>query len=205
MVRLRWATRWALYTGCGSVAELGARHHRIGLDAPSNSLVLAAYCAVPALQRHRAQQRGVGNRAALVASKTRTHCTWPTRTGPNRSHRQWGLTPRSTGAATEGHQGPVCGTRCIFTARALASCRCRPVSSNVRLHKLQHLHSAIAQLPHAMQMQFIGFGQRQASPATGTACAAAVNQKAMNRSASRRAVVEPLSAFMKISSWRRRR
>jgi hypothetical protein len=45
------------------------------------------------------------------------------------------LTPRSTGAATAGHQGPACGTRCIFTARALASCRCRPVSSNVRRHK----------------------------------------------------------------------
>ena len=45
------------------------------------------------------------------------------------------LTLRSSGAPTAGHQGPACGTWCIFTARALAS-RCRrPLSSNVRLHK----------------------------------------------------------------------
>jgi hypothetical protein len=43
-----------------------------------------------------------------------------------------GITPRSTGAPTAGHQRPVGGTRYIFTARALASCRRRPVTSNVR-------------------------------------------------------------------------
>jgi hypothetical protein len=43
-----------------------------------------------------------------------------------------GLTPRSSGAPTAGHQGPVGGTLYIFANRALASCRCRPLSSNVR-------------------------------------------------------------------------
>ena len=42
------------------------------------------------------------------------------------------LTPRSSGAPTAGHQGPAGGTRYIFANRALASCRCRPLSSNVR-------------------------------------------------------------------------
>ena len=42
------------------------------------------------------------------------------------------LTPRSSGAPTAGHQRPDGGTRYIFTVRALASCRCRPLSSNVR-------------------------------------------------------------------------
>jgi [ribosomal protein S5]-alanine N-acetyltransferase len=43
-----------------------------------------------------------------------------------------GITPRSTGAPTAGHQRPGGGTRYIFTARALASRRRRPVTSNVR-------------------------------------------------------------------------
>ncbi|CAD5373031.1 hypothetical protein RA210_U280006 [Rubrivivax sp. A210] len=50
-----------------------------------------------------------------------------------------GLTPRSSGAPTAGHQGPACGTQCIFTARALASYRRRPLSSNVRPRKYTHL------------------------------------------------------------------
>ena len=45
-----------------------------------------------------------------------------------------GLTPQSSGAPTAGHQGPACGTWCIITARALASYRCRPLTSNVRPH-----------------------------------------------------------------------
>ena len=52
------------------------------------------------------------------------------------------LTPRSSGAPTAGHQGPVGGTRHIFATRALASCRRRPLSSNVRQHKG---HSAVPQ------------------------------------------------------------
>ena len=47
-----------------------------------------------------------------------------------------GLTLRSSGAPTAGHQGPVRGTVYIFSARAPASCRCCPLSSNVRLHEM---------------------------------------------------------------------
>ena len=43
-----------------------------------------------------------------------------------------GLTPRSSGAPTAGHQGPVGGTRYICANRALASYRRRPLNSNVR-------------------------------------------------------------------------
>ena len=51
-------------------------------------------------------------------------------------HTQCSLTRRSSGAPTAGRQGPGCATQAIFTARALASSRCLPLSSNVRLHKL---------------------------------------------------------------------
>ncbi len=48
-----------------------------------------------------------------------------------------GLTPRSSGAPTAGHQARACGTPSIFTGPGLASCRCRPLSSNVRPRKMQ--------------------------------------------------------------------
>ena len=52
------------------------------------------------------------------------------------SHRapcqQCGLTPRSSGAPTAGHQARSGGTRYIFASPGLASCRCHPLSSNVR-------------------------------------------------------------------------
>jgi len=46
-----------------------------------------------------------------------------------------GLTLRSSGAPTAGHQARAGGTLYIFTGPGLASCRRRPLSSNVRLHK----------------------------------------------------------------------
>ena len=46
-----------------------------------------------------------------------------------------GLTLRSSGAPTACHQGPPAGTVYIFCWRALASCRRRPLSSNVRQHE----------------------------------------------------------------------
>ena len=49
--------------------------------------------------------------------------------------KQCGLTLRSSGAPTAGRQRPAGGTRYIFTVRALASCRCRPLISNVRRRK----------------------------------------------------------------------
>ena len=45
-----------------------------------------------------------------------------------------GLTPRSSGAPTAGHQRPAVGTRYIVAIRALAAYRRRPLSSNVRPH-----------------------------------------------------------------------
>ena len=46
-----------------------------------------------------------------------------------------GLTPRSSGAPTASRQRPAGGTRYIFAVRALAACRRRSLSSNVRPHK----------------------------------------------------------------------
>ena len=43
-----------------------------------------------------------------------------------------GLTTRSSGAPTAGHQARSGGTRYIFASPGLASCRRRPLSSNVR-------------------------------------------------------------------------
>ena len=57
--------------------------------------------------------------------------------------RSAGLTPRSSGAPTAGHQGPVRGTVYIFSARALASCRRRPLSSNVRPRESSSLRFSI--------------------------------------------------------------
>ena len=43
-----------------------------------------------------------------------------------------GLTPRSSGAPTAGHQARAGGTRYIVIGPGLASCRRRPLSANVR-------------------------------------------------------------------------
>ena len=57
-----------------------------------------------------------------------------------------GLTLRSSGAPTAGHQRPVGGTRYVFTVRGLASCRWRPLNSHVR-HPI-HAHSRIQPVIH---------------------------------------------------------
>ena len=83
------------------------------------------------------------------------------------------LTPRSSGAPTAGHQRPVGGTRYIFTARALASCRRHPLSSNVRPHRtrpdctyaqLSHEHPKRLRflLPRLTGPQAVGSGIRYA-------------------------------------------
>ena len=46
--------------------------------------------------------------------------------------RERGLTPRSSGAPTAGHQARAGGTPHIFTGPSLAPCRRHPLSSNVR-------------------------------------------------------------------------
>ena len=53
-----------------------------------------------------------------------------------------GLTPRSSGAPTAGHQARAGGTRYIFASPGLAPCRRRPLSSNVRRSARGHsMHS----------------------------------------------------------------
>ena len=65
------------------------------------------------------------------------------------------LTPRSTGAPTAAHQRPAGGTQYIFTARALAFHRCRPVTSNVRPHtNTQRALPSIAPTSAACRRQF---------------------------------------------------
>ncbi len=44
------------------------------------------------------------------------------------------LTRRSSGPTAACHQAPATGTLYIFCGRGLASCRCGPLTSNVRLH-----------------------------------------------------------------------
>ncbi len=88
---------------------------------------------------------------------------------PSHACAHCGLTPRSTGAQTAGHQRPGGGTRYIFTARALVACRCRPVSSNVRPPSLRmrsvggsasHCGSRLESLPqvsrHALNTACVG-------------------------------------------------
>ena len=61
------------------------------------------------------------------------------------THAKCGLTPRSSGAPTAGHQGPGRGTVYIFSAQALASCRRRPLSSNVRRQPIPAEQTAVHQ------------------------------------------------------------
>jgi hypothetical protein len=49
-----------------------------------------------------------------------------------------GLTPRSTGAPTAGHQARSGGTRYRFVSPGLAPRRLRPLTSNVRRHQTCH-------------------------------------------------------------------
>ena len=66
-----------------------------------------------------------------------------------------GLTTRSSGAPTAGHQARSGGTRYIFASPGLASCRCRPLSSNVRPRRRD--------LP-LFKMQLLGFASAKHQP-----------------------------------------
>jgi hypothetical protein len=59
------------------------------------------------------------------------------------SYQERGLTPRSSGAPTAGHQARAGGTRYIFASPGLATCRRRPLSSNVR-HRKHTLRALVA-------------------------------------------------------------
>ena len=70
----------------------------------------------------------------IIERRTRSH---PCRSR-HLQHRRLapsGLTTRSSGAPTAGHQARSGGTRYIFASPGLASCRRRPLSSNVRHQK----------------------------------------------------------------------
>jgi hypothetical protein len=67
-----------------------------------------------------------------MATHRLTIPTWQSRIHLARSLHTCCLTPRSSGAPTAGHQARSGGTRYIFASPGLASCRCRPLSSNVR-------------------------------------------------------------------------
>ena len=121
-------------------------------------------------------------------------------------YRECSLTRRSSGRTTALRSGrQALGLRPILRLPSSPQCRCTPLSSNVRLHKFQHLHRATDQSPHTTQMQFTGLGQRLESSGNRTACTAATNRRPMDHSASRLAVVEAVNGVIKVSSWCRRR
>jgi hypothetical protein len=79
-----------------------------------------------------------------------------------------GLTPRSSGAPTAGHQARSGGTRYIFASPGLASCRCRPLSSNVR-RQMATLQTSLA-VSIAAACSLVGHAESSyANPADGTA------------------------------------
>ena len=77
-------------------------------------------------------------RYSTVSQSTLRHRLWRTAVlllpSPAIATHSWrhGLTRRSSGAPTAGHQRPAGGTRYIFASRAPAARCCRPLSSNVR-------------------------------------------------------------------------
>ena len=74
--------------------------------------------------------------------------------------RHCGLTPRSSGAPTAGHQARSGGTRYIFASPGLASCRCRPLSSNVRRQPSQAFKKCIR---HRRRPNIFTIGQHRRS------------------------------------------
>ena len=60
------------------------------------------------------------------------------------------LTPRSSGAPTAGHQARSSGTRYMFASPGLASCRRRPLSSNVRQRRVPVLACGHAARPSGL-------------------------------------------------------
>ena len=95
---------------------------------------LEKLCAAAAPNTEPARAVGAERKAVKLAGKSITpSCSAPSIALGTWSHRC--LTPRSTGAPTAGHQALAGGTRYIFTSPGLASCRRRPVTSNVRPRK----------------------------------------------------------------------
>ena len=86
-------------------------------------------------QSHSPRASPAGSHARAEATGNRERLVWvPLHPWSNHttSGKVCGLTSRSSGAPTAGHQARAGGTLYIFTAPGLASCRCRPLNSNVR-------------------------------------------------------------------------
>jgi len=119
---------------CGSPSE----------DTGQNDRNQCSLHAIPfndeALRLRQKRHRNWCHREARPRNKPCHPCKYQFRRCEKR-----GLTPRSSGAPTAGHQARSGGTRYILASPGLAPCRCRPLSSNVRPHK-----HASAALLHGM-------------------------------------------------------
>ena len=141
--------RWASVTSVSfRMREQEGRYRLVHLRAVKDSMAHAMRGSKQCKARSamQVQQRGPQTRStatALAAALGGKQNGQPTRTALPSPCKQCCLTPRSSGAPTAGHQRPVGGTRYIFTARALASCRRRPLSSNVRRHMNLPAHISI--------------------------------------------------------------
>ena len=104
-------------------------------------------CAAAAAQNTKPSKAVSTERVAvkLAGQSITPSCTAACIALGTQSHRC--LTPRSTGAPTAGHQARAGGTRYIFTGPGLASCRRRPVTSNVR-----HRKASLVVLPQSQRL-----------------------------------------------------
>ena len=81
------------------------------------------------------------SRPCFVSSRDREPLWHAHESKANLAPARCGLTRRSSGAPTAGHQARAGGTRYIFASPGLASCRRRPLSSNVSPHKCKYQRS----------------------------------------------------------------
>ena len=126
-------------------ARSSCPHRPCGYAAPA---LLACWrrrrCGIRAHASH-VHPPGVARAQATRAHHCSASRASAARRQPSPQHlRAWrGLTTRSSGATTAGHQARPQGTVYIFLWPGLASCRCRPLSSNVRRQK--HCRAALQQ------------------------------------------------------------
>ena len=126
--------------------------------SPTLSVAMPGFHIAFSAQSHsaviRLSYRSTGGRSNRQRKAWATRALWaklfrglrhrPRGPSPRGSVQECGLTPRSSGAPTAGHQARAGGTRYIFAGPGLASCRRRPLSSNVRPHGYHQRHFAYA-------------------------------------------------------------
>ena len=122
--------------------EVAARVHFFGRQAPQRTLPAGHAASLVLPPRPRGQRQAAWRLAGSSSGAGRVACTVLR-----------GLTPRSSGAPTAGHQAPATGTVYILCRRGLASHRRRSLSSNVRprkstrvgscrdIHQLHRMHT----------------------------------------------------------------